>query len=471
MARVLLIKCHEYDLDPYAVSHPLGLMYLSAWLKREGGHEVRVLDTRLRLLDADAVAAEARAFAPDVIGLSALLIEARCFHNYAAALRAALPGAAMIAGGPYPSSSPERLLGDASVDGAVIGEGEIPLQQFVDSAAADRAWHGIPGLAVRENGGVRVNPQRDYVVDLDAMPFPDWDAADLPAYALKPRFSNRKPGPYMPVFTSRSCPWNCIYCHKIFGKRFRARGPESVLEELKTIHGRYGITDFEIFDDCFNFNRDRAEQICDQIIESGMKIRLSFPNGVRTDLLDEALIKKLKRAGTISMAVALETSSPRLQKLIRKNLDLDRARHAIALAARAGIFCHGFFMLGFPTETPDEMRATIRFACKSKLHSASFFVVTPQPGTELFRIIHNADDFGINDNPNKSGYFAHEEQNTDIPAEVFEKIYKSTFFKFYVNPFRVVRILIRVPEKSFLLGAAWHLLIRMFGIKINTYNK
>lgn len=469
MARVLLIKCHEHDVDPYAVSHPLGLMYLSAWLKRHG-HDTQVLDTRLDLLDAGAVAERARAFAPDIVGLSALLIEARCFHNYAAALRSALPGAAIVAGGPYATSCPERLLEDTNINGAVIGEGEITLHEITENAAAGKAWDELDGLAVRDNGGTRTNPQRTYINDLEELPFPDWDAIDLPAYADKPRFSNRKPGPYMSVFTSRSCPWNCVYCHKIFGKQFRARSPENVFKELNTIHERYGISDFEIFDDCFNLDSDRAEKICDRIIESGMKIKLSFPNGVRSDLLDEALIKKLKRAGTIYMAVAIETSSPRLQKLIRKNLDLERARNAITLAARAGIFCHGFFMLGFPTETPEEMRDTIRFACKSKLHSASFFVVTPQPGTELFKMVHGENNNNNTANHNNNGYFTHETQSSGMVPEVFKKIYKSSFFNFYFNPIRVIRILIYIPEKSFLFGAASHLLIRVIGIKRNTYN-
>ena len=461
MARILLIKCSGFDVFPYAIAHPMGIMYLSAYLKREGGHETGIIDTRLKLLKPDEVVRRAREFGPDVIGLSSLLLEAVSFHDNAAALRAALPDVPLVAGGPYASSCPERMLQDENILCAAVGEGENTTLELVDTLLNGGDISQVAGLAVRENGAVRRTEPREFIQDVDALPFPDWDALDLPAYRHVHRFSNLGPGRFMPLFTSRSCPWNCIYCHNIFGKKFRARSPENVLSEIRTLIHDHGIRDFEFIDDCFNLDRDRAEAICDLIIDSGEKLRLSFPNGVRSDRLDRDLLKKLRRAGTVYMSLAIESGSGRMQKLMRKNLDLEKARQAITDAAGQGIFCNGFFMLGFPTETEQELRSTVDFAVKSRLHSASFFIVKPMPGTRLYEMVFPDALPGQIPDFDDYSYFKVALKSTDIDGEQLQSIFSSAFRRFYMNPVRVLRILLTYPDKSFLFQSFLHVMTRI----------
>ena len=419
------------------------------------------MDTRLGFLDTETVRAQAREFAPDIIGLSSLIIEAGRMHTHAAALREDFPGVPIVAGGPYASASPERVLRDPAVTCAIPGEGEQTLAALAECVDAGRDFADLPGLVFAQNGGVRRNAPRPYIEDLDTMPFPDWDAVDLPAYALTRRFCSRRPAPYMPVFSSRSCPYNCIYCHNIFGKSFRSRSAGNVFEEIRTVHDRYGIRQFEIIDDCFNLDRIRALDVCERISNSGMKLQLMFPNGLRADRLDHDLLVALRAAGTVMICVAIESASPRLQKYMRKNLDLARAREVIRDITRLGIFCQGFFMLGFPTETEQEMRDTIRYACRSRLHTASFFAVKPVPGTELHSRVYGPDSAFSEDEFKVYGYHNVNCKCSTLSPDKFRALFVLAFYRFYLNPLRAIRVFTRFPDRAFLLKGFAHLFTRL----------
>jgi radical SAM superfamily enzyme YgiQ (UPF0313 family) len=137
----------------------------------------------------------------------------------------------------------------------------------------------------------------------------------------------------------------------------------------------------------------RAKDICDLIIRSRLKLTFAFPNAIRADRVDKELVNKMAEAGTRFTSIAIETASPRIQKLIRKNLDLDKAFHAIELFAEAGIVTRGFFMMGFPTETEGEVLETIEYAKRSSLCGATFFTVVYYPGTDLYHLAQSAGCF------------------------------------------------------------------------------
>jgi anaerobic magnesium-protoporphyrin IX monomethyl ester cyclase len=153
-------------------------------------------------------------------------------------------------------------------------------------------------------------------------------------------------------------------------------------------------SDFQIIDDIFNLDMDRAKRICDLIVSSGMQVTLSFPNAIRGDRVDEELIDKMAAAGTKFISYAVETASPRLQKLIRKNLNLEEVFRAIEYTTGVGIVTRGFFMIGFPTETEAEVLQTIEYAKASALCGATFFTVVYFPGTELYRIAQSLGYYG-----------------------------------------------------------------------------
>ena len=147
---------------------------------------------------------------------------------------------------------------------------------------------------------------------------------------------------------------------------------ERIVDEIEYFQQEYGVEDFEFLDDIFNLNRPRLMAFCELLHRRNLRIKIAFPNGLRTDILTQENVDALADAGTYFSSFALESGSPRIQTLMGKNLNIPRFVHGVEMAVKRGIFANGFNMLGFPTETEAEMLQTINVACNSMLHTASF---------------------------------------------------------------------------------------------------
>ena len=424
MNKILFIKSGIEGSRSTGITPPLGLMYIASYINQHSEYQIKIFDSRLYKDYLQNIKDLYHNFQPDVIGISALTLEAPRMFQIAELIKSMNKNIPVIVGGPHFTSQPEEVIRNTNIDIGIIGEGEISFAETLQALYGNRTLNTIDGICFRNDNmllashieieqfylkqnasndnlteeavGLQVQTlsnliirtrERAYIENLDTLPYPAWDAIELGQYAKRRSMSPVGLRPYMALLTSRGCPYKCTYCHNIFGKYFRARSVENVLNEMDILIDKYHINDFEIIDDISNFNRERIKSICLGIINKGWHVRLSFPNGVRTDILDEETILLLKKAGTVQMSIAVETASPRLQKLVKKNLNLDKVKRAIDIAANNRIFLTGFFMFGFPTETESELKATIEFACKSKLHLALFFVLHPFKGTEIVKQI------------------------------------------------------------------------------------
>ena len=426
---------------------PLGIMYLAAYLRRREDVDVRIIDMPSVRMAYENLGREIRNYRPDWLGISALTFESRGLHRVAAIAKEVRPDLPVVAGGPHPSAYTTQVMDDQHIDYAVIGEGELTADDLSQALRTHGSVATIDGLAWRENGSVHVNPRLRYIENLDAMPHPAWNLIDIPRYRKFDRMSRSGIGNYMVLFTSRACPYQCLYCHKIFGKGFRARSPENVLNEIQMLHDTYGVREFEIVDDIFNCDLPRAKRIFDLIAESGMKIHFTFPNGFRGDHADEEFFAKARRAGAVFMTFAVETATPRLQKMIRKNIKLEKINRNIQLARKEGIFCQGFFMLGFPSETREELLTTIDFAVRSELHAAHLFIVNAYEGTELAELARKMgkpvfSDF--NNNYMTPGFT----NLTDLPDKELNRIRRWGLVRFWLKPSRVWAIIRDYPCRS-----------------------
>jgi anaerobic magnesium-protoporphyrin IX monomethyl ester cyclase len=454
--RVLFIKSYKPEVKALSYTPPMGVLSLAAYLRNRMGAEVRVASLVQMQDPAREVADAVRDTQPDLVGLSGLTCEAFMLHQSAQIAKTICPGVPVIAGGPYPSSDPERLLADRNIDAAVIGEGEETLlelalriqgegRQFVNPANLA----AIRGVAYRgEDGAVHLSPARPLIEDLDSLPQPAWDLINLRWFWARRSMSTGGVRPYLPIFTSRGCPYGCTYCHNLFGRSFRARSAEGVVEEIAALRRDYGVNDFEFLDDCVNLDRRRFEAILHGLLDRGLHPKLHFPNGIRTDLLDEAQIRLIHQVGTGEISVAVETASPRLQTLIHKHLNLEKVRRNIELMADLRIFTRGFFMLGLPTETEEELRATMDFAINSRLHLAGFWIVTPFPGTPIHAQFEALGKFldGVNHLDHDYGRPAF--NGSAVPDERFRRLHREAYMRFYFRPERMLRILRDRPYSS-----------------------
>jgi anaerobic magnesium-protoporphyrin IX monomethyl ester cyclase len=387
--RVLLLDINRVSLDTSKdmLEYPLGLLYVGSALKRAFGEqiELRIESYHDEPRNWPQVEEVLASWTPQVLGLRGLTMGRRTLHRIGTLARDRFAVPFIIAGGPHATHAPGDVLANPAFDCAVLGEGEETAVDLVGRYLAGASTDTVPGIARRTPDGLRINPVRAPLTDLDRLPLPDHHLMDFRTVNRGyVDFSFRMDVPHANLFTSRGCPYQCIYCHKVFGKTFRAHSPERILTEIRTLHDEFGIRRFQILDDIWNIDRRRALRTCELIVRSGLDIEIAFPNALRGDLVDEELVDAMWSAGVRYTAYAIESASPRIQKLIRKNLNLDRVARAISLSTARGITTRGFFMLGFPTETEEEARLTVEFAKTSDLVQALFFTVVCFPGTPLF---------------------------------------------------------------------------------------
>lgn len=364
---------------------PMGLLMLAGALRQAFADkvDVRILDTGL--LSGQSIADQIARVQPDYVGLSSMSCEEDVLCKLARTVRERSPRSCVLAGGPHASVAPKRLLVDSLVDFVVVGEAERTLIELVRIRQNGGDPASVDGIVFARDGRTVATAPRAAIEDLDALPFPAWDLVDLNAYARLPNWSGLLKGkPYATLFSSRGCPYGCTFCHNVFGKRWRARSPASIVTEATRLVERFGVRELHILDDVFNLDAQRAQDVCRGLIEARLPLALAFPNGLRADIMNDELIGLLRRAGTYKINYGFETTSPRLQKMIGKNLDIAKAVETFDKTARSGIITGAYFMLGFPTQTRDEILDTIRFAADSNLDVGYFFKATPYPGSPFF---------------------------------------------------------------------------------------
>lgn len=426
---------------------PLGLLSLASTLRQWFGSqvEIRFEDLYLGRKRYHEVPALIREFQPDVVGLSALNWEAEECGRIAHEIRNQFPHVLISVGGPFAHRNTRRICATGVYDWIFDGESDWAFPIAIERwFGGDRVLEDIVGLTFRDGNGYQNNNLESasgkrfvgVVDDLDAIPFPAWDLVDFDAYAREMNMNGMLRGKrYAPLFTSRGCPFLCTYCHDIFGKKFRARSPENVLAEVELLKDRYKVDELEIVDDIFNMNSPRMKTICRGL--EPLKMHLCFPNGLRFDILDEEDVDALVDAGTYSACVAVETVTPRLQHLIKKRLHIEQTKRAINQMSERGVLVRGFFMLGFPTETREEIQATIDFACTADLAQAYFFHVIPQPGTPLYDLAKGIDSAAIQSQILQEYNGVNTWYGTAYGVDM-EKVQRRAYIRFYFgNPRRL----------------------------------
>ncbi len=456
--RILLLKPFQPIPAP-VMAPPLGLLTLVSILRQRFGPEVEIdyLDMKAHKLPPSWLRSKLVDYNPDVVGVSALNCEAGASMEIASIAKAFDPKILTVLGGPWALHREEELLARTQFDWVVSGPGDRVFPDALERVfGGDELGTDLPGLSYRTEDGVHIAGTTDNPVDMDAIPLPAWDLVDFDLYARLPNHANMLKGKrYATLFTSRGCPYKCNYCHDLFTKRFYARSAENVLAEIELLYERYGVDEFEIVDDIFNLHKPRLKKIFSEVRRRwGGKLHFCFPNGVRGDILDGEVLDAMVEGGTYAICIAIESASPRIQALVEKDLKIDKALWAIDEADKRGMMVSGFFMLGFPTETPEEIRATVDFALRSRLTLAHFFSVIPQPETPLYPLAlqEGPEALLASDRDEEEGAQLRQVKPWHERAYGYPlgRVIRNAHLRFYFAPRRMLRILRRVPLKSLL---------------------
>jgi amino acid adenylation domain-containing protein len=231
-----------------------------------------------------------------------------------------------------------------------------------------------------------ITPPRPQIMDFDALPYPDRTLIDYTKYH---RYIGEAPAKNsITLQATRGCPYNCAFCHKIWPKKHVARSAENIFKEISYSRDA-GVRRFAFIDDIFNLDRNNSRRLMEKIVKHRMDIQLFFPNGFRADILTKDFIDLMIEAGAVNIDVALESASPRIQKLIRKNLDLEKFSENVRYIAEKypHVVLEMEMMIGFPTETEEEALMTLDFLKQLKwVHFPNLHILKIYPNTNMYRL-------------------------------------------------------------------------------------
>ncbi len=427
-----------------AVLPPLGIAYIAAMLEKDG-HKVKIIDgpAWATVLDYDFTDLEKdiMEFAPDVVGVSASTSQIEHAKRAISIAKYANKKCVVILGGTLISADPKALLHFEQVDFGVYGEADLTFSEILKAVEAKKPVDGMEGVIWRENEDVKFLKPK-VITDLDQIPMPARHLLKMEIYRPSP--ANYRRLPATTIMTSRGCPYQCIFCSRpTEGTAFRAHSAERVVAEIEHLVTKYGINDLQIFDDTFSLIPSRVERICKGIIEK--KIDISWNCMTRVDKINPELLSLMKKAGCYEIGFGIESGSDRILQFIKKATTTDLVRKGVSMTKDAGIDVRGFFMIGFPTETKEEILQTIKFAKELDVDVAQFMVSTPFPGTEMWEIAKQ--NGNINDDWNSFTFYAPDKMpfsSNLLSDEELLTLYKKAYKSYYFRPKFMLRQLVKM---------------------------
>lgn len=431
-----------------AVSEPLGIAYIAGYLEAQGV-VVRIIDAQAENLDHDQVIRKLDGTSDAIVGISVLTPVFNSVRRLCRRIKQVRPETLIVLGGAHCTALPERTLEEIdAADIVCVGEGELTMAEICSQNDPNRsdAWSQIRGIYYRENGRIIRNQSRDFVKNLDQIPPPARHLLPMHKYHLT---ASRVSGSdYCPtIIVARGCPFKCTYCSRTFGKSFRSHSIERIISEIRLLIDTYHISQINIEADTLTANKRFLTSLCQAMIDADFPSELSWTCESRVDTVCEDTLRLMKKAGCWQISYGVETGSQRLLDIISKGVTLRQIEDAFRTAHKLGISIRGFFMLGLPTETPEESRMTIEFAKKLDPLYAQFTVTVPYPGTQMFEELDRKGEIQTYD-WSKYNTWSGWKNETVIPfvaqgrtLEELSALQKQALREFYIRPKVMFRFL------------------------------
>jgi len=395
---------------------PYNLTCLSSYLEREG-IDNEIFDWRIYKRPRDLFVDLLKRLKPRIVGITSVTSGINNAEKIARIIKEADKNIITLIGGSHASALPEEtLINCQDFDYLVHGEGEVVFTNLVKAARINcKEIKGIKGVALRENGEIKVNTREELIANMDELPFPARHKIEIDRYAPNPGTRNYMRLPSTGFSVGRGCPYNCQFCYKgVWGKSIRFRSYDHVISEIKQCIERYGIHDFRFYDDVLTFPKWNVKGFCKKIIENDITISWSCWSRVR-DVNYETLVL-MKKAGCYHIKYGIEFGTDKALRLSKKGAKLEHSREAIKMTKEVGIECKGSFIFGIPGEIIEDCKKTIEFALELSPDFATFYSYDNIPGSQFYE-------------QEKKGLL----KGQVLPQEITERLVSEAYKRFYLR--------------------------------------
>lgn len=368
---------------------PTSLGVLAGALMESNPDSVKIIDEQIDFLkDADIENLVFSLERPMIVGMSVLTINSKRAYKLCELIKNIDPNVTIILGGIHPTVMPQEALSHYGIDIVVRGEGEETLKELVETISSGTDFRRIQGISYKDNNNIIHNPLRLLVENLDVIP-------PFPYYLFEKNINDYST--FGAVFTSRGCPYSCIFCssQSISNKKYRYFSIERVVSEMKILIDKYNQKMIFIMDDNISGNRNHFTRLVEGIIKNGLHKKTAFQASMRGDSINSELLDMAKSANFKMISFGLETGSDKLMKLINKGETVKQVSEAIRLTDKKGIAAAATIIFGLPTESRKDRWDTMRLVRSLPLSSIRFNTLVPYPGTPIFEMLDRYNQIDI----------------------------------------------------------------------------
>lgn len=440
--KILLLTTPVYNDIGHSLtgSPPMGLLYLAAYLEKHNYKDVKVVDTDVAEMNWDSIRELLIKEKPDIVGISGVSFVIPALLKTSKIIKKVLPNTRVIVGGFGPTKEPKKVLKESgeSIDIVVLGEGEetlLELVKIIEGGGKD--FSQVNNIAYLENGGaMKITAKSMPLKTLDEIPWPAYHLLEQDVSIYKGMHANYKemPKPVTVMIASRGCPHRCTFC-SLGSRMYRQRDPIDVVDEIEFYKNKFNANSIQLYDDEFIGLSPKQnvwiEEICDEIIKRGLHKKLAFlVQGRCSRFIELKTLKKMRAANFVWIWWGVESGSQHVLDLIKKDIKLDDVVRDFALAKKVGIKSMMFIMLGFPGETPHDIKLTSDFIKKVKPDQVRVHIVTPYPGSELRKYLEENNLLETTDVykfDTRTNVIHHTKEMT---AEEIKKYYRMLVFRF-----------------------------------------
>lgn len=337
----------------------------------------------------------------------------------------------IVKGAPFLTYNANTIYENPFVDFVIIGEAELTLKELLEGFPLNE----IKGLCYRENFQPLMNEKRPFLENLDTLPFPSRHLVDNSLYR---RPDNGKVQAVIKV--ARGCPFHCFFClaTPVSGAKVRTRSPENIVAEIRECVEKYKITNFLFWSDVFNFDRKWTLDLCEEIIDSGLKI--TWSSNTRADTMDDEMAQLMYKSGCRLVSIGVESGSQKMLDNIGKKVSLDDIRNTVKILKKNKIKIYNYFVIGLPWETEETVEETIKFAIELDSNFISFYTATPLPGTRYFAyaMLNKLVDGNLNF---QRAYYQPVVKSFALSKDRIFELHKQAVKRFYLRPKFILKTL------------------------------